>query len=127
VAELFSTPGEAAFRELESQLTGELSSREQLVLAPGGGWPARPGSLESLPKGTVVVWLRVSPAEALRRLAASGAERPLLAGSDPAGALAALAEQRTQRYALARLVVDVDGRTAAQITDEIGEWLERST
>jgi shikimate kinase len=108
-------------------LTGELSSRDQVVLAPGGGWSARPASLESLPPGTVVVWLRVSPDEALRRLASAGVERPLLAGADPAGVLHTLAERRTERYALADLVVDVDGRTAAEITDEIGEWLRRRT
>jgi shikimate kinase len=126
VAELFNSPGEAAFRELEARLTAELSSREHVVLAPGGGWAAQQGSIEALPAGTIVVWLRVSPAEALRRLAQSGVERPLLAGPDPAGNLAALAEQRTERYQQAHVAVDVDGRSAADISEEIVEWLQPS-
>lgn len=127
VAELFRDRGEAGFRRLEAELTAGLSSRHHVVLSPGGGWAAQPGSLESLPAGTATVWLRVSPAEAMRRLGGSPVERPLLAGADPLGALRSLAEQRTERYTQADLVVDVDGRTAADITGQIIEWLERST
>lgn len=127
VAELFTDRGEAEFRVLESQLTAELSSRDRVVLAPGGGWAAQPGSLESLPAGTVVVWLEVSPAEALRRLRGSTVQRPLLAGSDPLAALARLAEQRSDRYRQAQLSVSADGRSAADIALEIHTWLERST
>jgi shikimate kinase len=126
VPELF-TRGEAAFRELEARLTAELSSLTHTVLAPGGGWAAQPGSLEALPAGTPVVWLRVSPDEALRRLRGSPIPRPLLAGADPLAVLHELAQQRTERYARADLIVDVDGRAAAEIAEEITEWLQRST
>jgi shikimate kinase len=126
VAELFRSPGEDAFRELEARLTAGLSSREHVVLAPGGGWAARSGALEALPSNTVVVWLRVSPAEALRRLEQSGVERPLLAGPDPAGTLTALAGRRTERYEQAHFAVDVDGRSATEISEEIVEWLKPS-
>jgi shikimate kinase len=127
IADLFATEGELAFRTLERELTLELCSGSRLVIAPGGGWAAQPGHLEQLPSGSAVVWLQVSPAEAIRRLRGSPVERPLLAGPDPAGALATLAEQRTEYYARADLAVPVDGRSAAEAAEIITTWLERST
>jgi shikimate kinase len=112
---------------MEARLTAELSSLTRTVLATGGGWAAQPGLMEALPPGSAVVWLRVSPGQALRRLRDSPGQRPLLAGPDPLGALLALAEQRTHRYALADCTIDVDARPAAAVAEEISEWLERST
>lgn len=123
----FQQHGEAAFRAAEARLTGELSSRDRLVLAPGGGWIAEPGSFEGLPAGSAVVWLRVSVPEALRRVAASGETRPLLEAADPAAAAWALLARREPRYALAHHTVDVDGRTPDALTEEIVEWLKTSS
>jgi shikimate kinase len=127
IAELFRSDGEAAFRALERDLTVELCSGSRLVLAPGGGWAAQPGLLEQLPERSAVVWLQVSPAEAIRRLRGSPQDRPLLAGPDPLAALDALAQHRTESYARADLTVTVDGRSAADVAETITEWLRRST
>ena len=127
IADLFATEGESAFRTLERELTLELCSGSRLVVAPGGGWAAQPGHLDQLPPDSAVIWLQVSPAEAIRRLRGSPVERPLLAGADPVGALEALAEQRTEHYAQADLTVPVDGRSAAEAAEIITTWLERST
>jgi len=126
VAELFQLDGEAAFRAMELRLTAELSSVSHVVIAPGGGWAAQPGALEALPTGTATVWLRVSPDEALQRLRGSPLGRPLLQVPDPLAALEALAGRRTDSYARADTIVDVDGRTAADIADTIAEWLRRN-
>lgn len=126
MARYFHTSGEAAFRELEARLTAELSSRERVVLATGGGWAARPGSIERLPGGSLVIWLRIGPEEALRRLGDSVRDRPLLAGPDPVGTLRRLAEERSGRYALAHRTVDVDGRSAAETANDIMAWLGRN-
>lgn len=127
IARVFQEQGETAFRAMEAELTAELSSRTNIVLAPGGGWAAQPGLLEGLPAGSAVIWLRVDPAEAIRRLRGSPVDRPLLAGDDPLGVLRALHEQRQHRYARADLTVDVDDRDAAEIVDRISAWLKRST
>ncbi|HEX2165887.1 MAG TPA: shikimate kinase [Longimicrobiales bacterium] len=125
VADLFRSGGESAFRAMESRLTAELCSGSHVVVAPGGGWAAQPGALEGLPAGTATVWLRISPEEAIRRLGGSPQERPLLAGADPLGAVRKLALERTEYYSRADLVVDVDGRAAADISRTIIEWLRR--
>lgn len=127
VPEWFREDGEAAFRELEARLTAELCCRSDLVLAPGGGWAAQTGVLDSLPADTATIWLRVSPEEAIRRLRGSSTERPLLGGDDPLAALQALAAARHESYARAGLVLDVDRRPAGEIAEHIGAWLRRNT
>lgn len=127
VPEIFRTDGEPAFRAMERRLTAELCSGSRLVLAPGGGWAAQPGALESLPDGTATVWLRISPEEAIRRLGGSPHDRPLLAGTDPLAAVRQLAHERNEYYGRADLVIDVDGRAAPDISRTIVEWLKRST
>jgi shikimate kinase len=125
VAHIFREQGEAAFRELEARLTGELSSVERTVIAPGGGWITQPGLLERLPTRTRTVWLRVSPEEAVLRLRAAGAERPLFSGPDPLPAARDLLARREALYLQADHVVDVDGRTPAEIVAEITTLLRK--
>lgn len=127
VAEIFRTDGEPAFRAMELRLTTELSCESRVVVAPGGGWAAQPGALDSLPSGTATVWLRVSPEEAIRRLGGNPLDRPLLAGADPLRAVKELALERTEHYSRADMTVDVDGRAAPDISRTIVEWLRRST
>lgn len=120
VAEIFRHDGELAFRAMESRLTAGLSSVRRTVLAPGGGWIVQPGNLDCLPPGTVTIWLRVSAGEALRRAAAAGVERPLLAAAaDPLTEARALLRSREPFYGRADLAIDVDDRTPADIVQEI--------
>ena len=120
VGEIFRTRGEAAFRNLEAQLTARLSSVHHAVLAPGGGWMTDPDNVRRLPAATPTVWLRVSAEEAVRRALAAGAERPLLSGvHDPVAVARALLERRAPLYRTADITVDVNGRTPAEIVGEI--------
>ena len=126
IAGMFRSDGESAFRAMESRLTVELCSTTEIVIAPGGGWAAQPGALDTLPPGTATVWLRVSPEEAIRRLGGSPQDRPLLAGDDSLAAVRRLGRERDEYYSRADLVVDVDGRAASDISRTICEWLKRS-
>ncbi|NJD11720.1 MAG: shikimate kinase [Gemmatimonadetes bacterium] len=127
VPEWFRRFGEGAFRQEEARLTAELCRRDELVLAPGGGWAVGPGVLESLPHGTALVWLRVSLEEAVRRATAEGTPRPLLAGPDPVLAARRLLAAREPYYARADFVIDVDGRTPVDLTMAILAWLKTSS
>lgn len=116
--------GEAALRELEAELTHELAGRRRLVLAPGGGWATRPELTGRLGPGTIRVWLRISAAEAVRRAASQGEDRPLLGeldgGRDDAARRAeALLAEREPLYAAAEVVVDVDGKEPEAVVTEI--------
>lgn len=120
VAEIFDREGEAAFRSLEAQVTRRLITRRRAVITPGGGWITNPALVAMVPDGTLTAWLRISPAEVVRRVRAdAGPPRPLLAGADPAERIERLMEQREPLYAAAAVVLDVDGRAPASIADEL--------
>ena len=120
--------GEPVFRALEAEVTAELADRDRVVLAPGGGWATQPELAASLGPGTVRVWLRVSPVEAVRRAEADGTDRPLM--GPPEGRverMARLLRRRSERYEEAELVVDVDEKRPEAVADEIVRHLGLET
>ena len=119
VSEIFDREGEDHFRRLESDVAGELLALERAVLATGGGWPAQQGSWEAVPRGTLSVWLRVSPGVAVRRASSEGAVRPLLAVEDPLGRAVELLEQRESSYGRARIALDSDKDDPATLARKI--------
>ncbi len=123
---LIREDGEAAFRRLEAELTDELSGRTRVVLAPGGGWVTRPELAERLGPGTVRVWLRVSPAEAVQRAESDPVDRPLLGRRD--GRLeraTALLAAREPYYRRAEITMDVDDKAPSRVVEEILDRLGR--
>ncbi len=119
VAELFATRGEAEFRKLEVDVTKELAFSSGMVLAPGGGWITNPGVVDLLRPPGRVVYLRISPAEALRRLARARVARPLLLGPDPAGSMEQLWQTRAPLYAQADFEIDVEVNDSQRVIDLI--------
>jgi len=119
VAAIFAESGEAKFRAAEARAGEHLLARDRVVLASGGGWAATPGALRALPEGTLSVWLKVGPDEAVRRTAPLAGVRPLLAGGDPVGAARELLRARVAFYADADLEVDTEGRTVEDVATEI--------
>ena len=108
VARIFAERGESAFRAMEVALTRELVAAPPMVLAPGGGWVTNPGVVELLRPPARIVHLRVSPAEAVRRLSRARIIRPLLRGTDPLSAMQALWDRRAGLYSSADLEIDVE-------------------
>ncbi|HEY0014777.1 MAG TPA: shikimate kinase [Longimicrobium sp.] len=121
VREIFATDGEAAFRRMEAEATARIARRTGVVLSPGGGWVTNPALLDALGPGTLCVWLRVSPEEAVRRSAAAPGERPLLAGTDPLAAIRRLLGERERFYARADVEVLTDGRSVDALADQIND------
>ena len=107
VAELFAREGESAFRRLErAAVTGALAAPPH-VIAPGAGWAAQPGSLETA-GGALIVYLQVSPEVAAARLAGD-ASRPLLSGRDRVEAIGELLAAREPFYRRAGKTLDASG------------------
>lgn len=124
IPELFRQRGEAEFRALEAELTEEVAALEHVVLAPGGGWITQPELIEYFGDETLVVWLRVSPEEAVRRARGDLSKRPLLAAPDPVIRARLLLREREPLYRMADVVVDVDGRAPEAVADEIAGLVE---
>lgn len=108
VSRLFAERGESGFRQLERELTEELCTAPDHVLAPGGGWMAVPGLSALLRPPSTVVYLCVSPEEALRRLGSAVSTRPLLSGPSPLDEMRRLYALRHSIYAGADVVLNVE-------------------
>ncbi len=67
IPEIFAEDGEQAFRALESQVLGEISSYTRLVIATGGGIVVDPRNWSYLHQG-LVVWLDVPISVLVARL-----------------------------------------------------------
>ena len=108
VAAIFAAEGEDYFRAREEELTRELAGGTAAVLAPGGGWVSRRDTVRLIRPRTRLVWLRVSPAAALGRMAGNRSARPLLMKGDPADILTRLESERAPFYAESDAAVNTE-------------------
>ncbi len=119
IAYIFEKETEAGFRKREAQVILDLSKREHLVLATGGGAVMDPASRRQLAARGFVVYLRAELSQQLRRTGRSS-HRPLLQGGNPEETLRRLFEVRDPIYReIADLVVETRGRAAKAVTAEI--------
>ena len=120
---IFEKEGEEGFRKREAAAIDDLSQREDIVLATGGGAILRPENRNHLGGRGLVVYLYTSVDQQVKRTA-KGRERPLLERGDPREILTELFEVRDPLYReIADLVVETDGRKVKSVADEIIEQL----
>lgn len=124
VDRIFGEFGEARFRELEREALADLLVGPASVLAPGGGWAAQPGNLETAKARGVMVYLKVSAATALARTL-EGTERPLLAGGEGLARMTSLLLEREAHYLQADVTIDNHGDDPAAAAAEIVRWIRR--
>jgi shikimate kinase len=116
---IFEREGEAGFRAREAEVLDEITRREGVVVATGGGAVLDPLTRERLRGRGRVVYLRTSVDQQLARTRRT-AQRPLLMNPDPRGTLERLMAQRSALYEeVADITVDTDGRRARTVVEEI--------
>jgi shikimate kinase len=118
IAEIFSQDGEAKFRELETQLVGEIAGWRRKVISTGGGLGANEAHLASLKQHALVVCLWSSP-EAIWQRVRHQAHRPLLQGPDPLAKIRELLATRTPIYKQADVLVTTDTRDVRGVADHV--------
>ncbi len=123
----FEEHGEAAFRDVESEvlrsLTGEAGAGPA-VLATGGGIVLRPANRELLRKHSSVVYLHSGPEELFKRLR-HDTVRPLLQGKDPLAKLRELYQQRHPLYQeVAHFTVETGRPSIATLVNTVLMQLE---
>jgi len=114
IADLFTTAGEATFRELETRVLGELAAYKQLVIATGGGIVLQPQNWSYLHHG-VVIWLDVPVTQLMDRLKATS-DRPLLQTPNPQETLHQLLEQRRSLYSQADICIAIQADDTPEYT-----------
>ncbi|MCP6757643.1 MAG: shikimate kinase [Fischerella sp. CENA71] len=114
INQIFAEEGEAAFRQLESQILAQVCAFTKLVIATGGGIILRRDNWSYLHHG-IIIWLDAS-VEILYKRLAEDTTRPLLQDTDPQGKLRSLLEQRQALYNQADLRITI---TAEETSEQI--------
>jgi shikimate kinase / 3-dehydroquinate synthase len=103
---IFEIEGEESFRRREAEVIRDLTARDGIVLATGGGAILNAASREFLKTRGTVVYLRASVNSILQRTSRDK-NRPLLQTADPRKRIEELMRQREPYYAeVADLVID---------------------
>ena len=123
ISEIFATEGEAAFRQLESDVLSQVSAFTSQVVATGGGIVTKPMNWSYLRHG-VVIWLDVPVPVLVSRLSGD-ISRPLLQDVDLTTKLEGLFEERHRLYELADVRVGYEGRSVGKTCDRIVAALQQ--
>ena len=116
---IFEKEGEEGFRKREAAAINDLSKRDKVVLATGGGAVILDENRSHLGGRGYVVYLYTSVDQQVARTA-KGRARPLLENGDRRRILEELLETRDPLYReIADLVVETDGRKVKSVADEI--------
>ena len=120
---IFEKEGEDGFRKREAKVIDDLTRKDGVVLATGGGAIVDPQNRNVLGARGFVVYLYTTVDQQLARTR-KGRDRPLLENDDPRQVLEDLMEQREALYReIADLVVATDGRKVKAVANEILEKL----
>jgi shikimate kinase len=123
IAFIFEKEGEAGFRTRESKVIDELSARQGVVLATGGGVVVDPQNRSHLGARGFVVYLHTTVEQQLDRTQ-RGRHRPLLENGDRREILEELMRTRDPLYReIADLTVETDGRRVKEVAAEIRDAL----
>ena len=125
VATIFAEKGEPYFRERERAVTSELAEIGGLVVSPGGGWITNADAFTILQQRARIIYLKVKPETALKRMGSSRTSRPILVRPDPLGELRRLLVERGGAYERADDVIDTEGMTAQQVIAKVASLAPR--
>lgn len=122
---IFEKEGEAGFRKRESNLLDEISKRQGIVLATGGGAIVSEKNRAILKSTGIVVYLAASIEQQIARTA-KDKHRPLLQTQNPKEVLIALMAQREPLYKeIAQVIVTTDRRSPRLVVKEILQKAEQ--
>ena len=127
IFDIFTQYGEVRFRDLEYESLAEIlvkaeNSHGKVIIALGGGTVVRGECLELLSKSALLIYLKASFGEIVKRISAAGEReiksRPLAYEKD-LKKLEKLYESRINHYELSGLVINCDKLTLHETAAEI--------
>lgn len=124
IAWVFDVEGEEGFRDREENVINDLTQKQGIVLATGGGSIKSKESRNRLSARGIVVYLETTIEKQLARTQRDK-KRPLLQTEQPREVLEELAGERNPLYEeIADYVVRTDDQSAKVVANQIIELLE---
>ena len=119
IAWIFDLEGEDGFRKREENVINDLTDKQGIVLATGGGSIVTKAVRNRLSARGIVVYLQTTIDKQVARTQRDK-RRPLLQNDDPEQVLRDLAEMRNPLYEeVADYVVDTDDQSARAVANQI--------
>lgn len=113
VSQIFEENGEAVFRRVEAETSAAVAGMAPSVVAPGGGWVLNSDATAHLLAAGRIIYLRVAPEAAVRRMGQGIRRRPLLFRSaDPYETMRTMYEARKAAYERCSEMIVETGNTA---------------
>jgi shikimate kinase len=126
IPEIFSTWGEATFREEEHLVLKRFQYSRGIILATGGGIVTQPRNLPLLRQLGVIVWLVADEGTTWLRVHRNP-NRPLLQTDNPRETIRKLLSERAPLYqSIADLTIDSTGLSHSEVADRILSCLQNS-
>ena len=116
---IFSSKGEAFFRELELKFIQNLNQFNPTIIATGGGLPCFNGNIEKLKEIGMVIYLKVSPEIIFERIKFDD-RRPLLNKQDDHEKIDFIQNKLKERnvfYLQAHFTIDANHSIEIQLTE----------
>ena len=121
---IFELEKEEGFRKRESAMIRELASKENIVIATGGGAVLKKQNRDILSKYGFVIYL-CAPVEQLIRRTARDKNRPLLQTDNPKKTIKDLLKIRDPLYRdVADLVIETNGFSVTQVVSKLKKALK---
>lgn len=114
ISDIFREEGEPAFRERERAVVNKLASRQQTVIATGGGLVTYRDNLDLLKSHALAVCLWASPETIYERVRGHN-HRPLLQDPDPLAKIRALLAAREPFYRQADVLINTESRSVREV------------
>jgi shikimate kinase / 3-dehydroquinate synthase len=126
VAAIFREDGEACFRKMEAQITADISTQKNTVVACGGGIVLDKANVFRLKQEYVIVCLSAAPADILTRISGEQGTRPLLDVADKGKKIEELLADRRPLYGqAAEITVNASGIDPAGVAQKIVDALSK--
>ena len=123
IPEIFANHGETYFRQVESEVIGELMKKKRQIVATGGGAVLVRANREAMLAGGMVVALKAEAGVIVSRVR-HDTNRPLLQGNIEER-VAKIMQERKHAYDFADLIIDTSHLTVDQVARLVLEERER--
>jgi shikimate kinase len=124
ITAIFKMYGEEYFRELENKLVKELSQKENMVIATGGGTFLSLDNLRILNQKGKIICLYTDSYTILKRVKREN-KRPLIKGDNTLNKINRLLEKRKKIYDNFKWKVDTTNLNVSEVVDKIISLLKK--